>query len=138
VRDQPATYGLRDYGDPRQLGSEETLGNTLNASLQSAGRSAGALRDDGYLLVEPGIHTTTIAPGRTTAVQAVDFGQKFSEVENCPKRGEHSEWIQGERSDDPALAVPLPCTMAGYCVTRSSEQAQPDAGVGDRPHHQDP
>ena len=84
----PPYYGLRDYGHDGQIGLEETPEEYIDAMVEVFRCVWDVLEDDGTLWLNIGDSYYNYRPGtgQRQGKQSI-AGQKFSEVENCPKRG---------------------------------------------------
>ena len=84
----PPYYGLRDYGHEGQIGLEETPEEYIKAMVEVFRCVWDVLEDDGTLWLNIGDSYYNYRPGtgQRQGKQSI-AGQKFSEVENCPKRG---------------------------------------------------
>ena len=84
----PPYYGLRDYGHEGQIGLEETPEQYIAAMVEVFRCVWDVLEDDGTLWLNIGDSYYNYRPGQgqRQGKQSI-AGQKFSEVENCPKRG---------------------------------------------------
>lgn len=84
----PPYYGLRDYGVDGQLGLEETPEEYIKAMVEVFREVKRVLKDDGTLWVNIGDSYYNYRPGKgqRQGKQSI-AGQKFSEVQECHKRG---------------------------------------------------
>jgi len=84
----PPYYGLRDYGHTGQIGLEETPEEFIDNLVDVFRHVREILADDGVIWVNIGDSYYNYRPGvgQRQGKQSI-AGQKFSEVENCPKRG---------------------------------------------------
>ena len=84
----PPYYGLRDYGHEGQIGLEVTPEEYIKAMVEVFRCVWDVLEDDGTLWLNIGDSYYNYRPGtgQRQGKQSI-AGQKFSEVENCPKRG---------------------------------------------------
>ena len=84
----PPYFGLRDYGHDGQLGLEETPDEYIKAMVEVFRCVWDVLEDNGTLWLNIGDSYYNYRPGQgqRQGKQSI-AGQKFSEVENCPKRG---------------------------------------------------
>lgn len=84
----PPYYGLRDYGHTGQIGLEETPEEFIDNLVDVFRHVRKILADDGVIWVNIGDSYYNYRPGvgQRQGKQSI-AGQKFSEVENCPKRG---------------------------------------------------
>jgi len=91
----PPYFGLRDYGMDGQMGSEETVGDFVAGMVEVFGLVWDMLEDDGTLWLNLGDSYYNYRPGKgqRQGKQSI-AGQKFSEVENCPKRGNKLEGLK--------------------------------------------
>jgi DNA modification methylase len=84
----PPYYGLRDYGHSGQIGLEESPEEFIENLVDVFRHVRELLADDGVIWVNIGDSYYNYRPGvgQRQGKQSI-AGQKFSEVENCHKRG---------------------------------------------------
>jgi DNA modification methylase len=84
----PPYYGLRDYGHSGQIGLEESPEEFIENLVDVFRHVREILADDGVIWVNIGDSYYNYRPGvgQRQGKQSI-AGQKFSEVENCHKRG---------------------------------------------------
>lgn len=84
----PPYFGLRDYGDDRQLGLEPTPGLFISKLVAISREISRVLKDDGTFWLNLGDSYYNYRPGlgQRQSRQSIST-QKSSEFENCPKRG---------------------------------------------------
>ena len=84
----PPYYGLRDYGTPGQIGLENSVEEYVSKLVSVASEIRRVLAEDGTFWLNLGDSYYNYRPGlgQKQSKQSI-AGEKFSEVENCPKRG---------------------------------------------------
>jgi DNA modification methylase len=91
----PPYFGLRDYGHEGQIGLEQTPEEYIAAMVEVFRCVWDVLADDGTLWLNIGDSYYNYRPGlgQRQGRQSI-AGQKASEVDNCPKRGNKLEGLK--------------------------------------------
>jgi DNA modification methylase len=91
----PPYFGLRDYGIDGQIGQEQSPEEYIQEMVEVFGEVKRTLKEDGTCWINIGDSYYNYRPGKgqRQGKQSI-AGQKFSEVETCPKRGNKLEGLK--------------------------------------------
>ena len=105
----PPYYGLRDYGDPRQLGSEATPGIYLDRLVAISREIRRVLKDDGTFWLNLGDSYYNYRPGAGQAMTKQSCSRTDQSLpQSCARRG---NILEGFKEKD-RMMIPARCAIA--------------------------
>lgn len=105
----PPYYGLRDYGDPRQLGSEPTPGEYLHRLVRISQEIRRVLKDDGTYWLNLGDSYYNYRPGAGQALTKQSCSRTDQSLpQSCARRG---NVLEGFKEKD-RMMIPARCAIA--------------------------
>jgi len=105
----PPYYGLRDYGDPRQLGSENTPGEYIERLVSISREIRRVLKDDGTFWLNLGDSYYNYRPGAGQSMTKQSVSRTDQSLpKRCARRG---NVLKGFKEKD-RMMIPARCAIA--------------------------
>jgi DNA modification methylase len=105
----PPYYGLRDYGDPHQIGSENTPGEYIERLVEVSREIRRVLKEDGTYWLNLGDSYYNYRPGVGQALVKQSFASSGQDLpQECPRRG---NMLEGFKEKD-RMMIPARVALA--------------------------